>query len=520
MHPLLKSWRIRLLIALLLLSAFLIAWRGIQLGIDFKGGTVITLAFDRPLSAAEITDAVHILEKRLNWAGLRNIVVRPWGNQYVIVEVAETNPNKLRELEETILRQGKLEIVVDGNVVLTGKDIVSVRPDYRILPSQGGGVMWELPFLISEEGKKRFYGGVYGKCKPPAVPGGEANCAYTYVYIDRPVGDILLIPKDMYEKWKKLPTLPTTDPNAKRILDINEFLRNAGVIWFVVDKNFDVNVLRPYAGRTAILPPELNYLVKELNEMNIQAKVVPEVKGVPWLWTATNLRAVIRLTEGVTNVSNPANASETLQIQGWAPNRNEAMQRMEELRIILESGALPAAIKIVSERVIPPAYGLSAFYTFLTALALAMIAVSLYVAIRYRHLKIAAPISLTIFSEILMIFGFAALVGWQIDVPSMVGIITSTGTGVDDQIIITDEILHGEEEKKEEIHGILRRIKRAFFIVFASAGALVASMIPVLFSGITTLMGFAITTIVGVLIGITITRPAFAEIMRYIFGRK
>ncbi|HID09243.1 TPA: preprotein translocase subunit SecD, partial [Candidatus Micrarchaeota archaeon] len=137
----------------------------------------------------------------------------------------------------------------------------------------------------------------------------------------------------------------------------------------------------------------------------------------------------------------------------------------------------------------------------------------------YKHIKIAGPTALTVFSEILMIFGFAALVGWQMDVPSMVGIITSTGTGVDDQIIITDEILRGEKEKEEKITGVLRKIKRAFFIVFASAGALVASLLPVLFSGITTLMGFAITTIVGVLVGITITRPAFAEIMRYVFGR-
>ncbi len=517
MHPLLKNTRVRILIAALVLAALVIAWKGVQLGIDFRGGTVLVLAFDRPLHPDEITDAVHILEKRLNWAGLRNIVVRPWGDRFVIVEVAETDPARLADLKATILRQGKMEVVVDGNVVLTGKDIVSVRPDYRILPSQGGGVYWELPFIISEEGKRRFYGGVYGKCAPAPIPGGEANCAYTYVYIDRPAGDVLLIPKEMYEEWKKLPTLPTTDPDAQRVLDINEFLKNAGVVWFVVDENFDLNALKAYAGRTVILPPELNYLVPDLNALGLTPKIVPEQKGVPWLWTATNLRAVIRLTPGVTNVRNPEQGSESLQIHGWAPNKDEARKRIEELRIILESGALPAGISIVSERVIPPTYGLTAFYTFLLALALAMVAVSLYVALRYKHMKIAGPIALTIFSEILLIFGFAALVGWQMDVPSMVGIITSTGTGVDDQIIITDEILHGEEEKKEEIKGILKKIKRAFFIVFASAGALVASMIPVLFSGITTLTGFAITTIVGVLVGITITRPAFAEIMRYVF---
>ncbi len=517
MHPLLKSWRIRILILALILSASIIAWKGIELGIDFRGGTVLTLAFDKPLSSAEIVDAVHILEKRLNWAGLRNVVVRPWGTQHVIIEVAETDPARLQELKNTILRQGKLEITVDGNVILTGKDIVSVKPDYRLLPSQWGGVYWELPFLISEEGKKRFYEGVRGKCTPAPFPGQEANCAYTYVYIDRPVGDVLLIPRSMYEKWQKLPLRPSI--RDENVLDINEFLLNAGVIWFVVDENFSTDVLRPFAGRTVILPPELNDLAPELNRMGLKPKIVPKVEDVPWLWQATNLRAVIRLTEGVTNVKDISKAPETLVIHGWAKNREEALKRIEELRIILESGALPAAVYIASEQVIPPSYGLTAFYTFLLAVLLSMIAVSIYVALRYKHIKIAAPIALTVFSEILMIFGFAALVGWQMDVPSMVGVITSTGTGVDDQIIITDEILRGEGEQEEEVKGILRKIKRAFFIVFASAGALVASMIPIFFSGITTLMGFAITTTVGVLVGITITRPAFAEIMRYLFGR-
>ena len=85
MHPLLKSWRIRILILALLVSAGIIAWKGIELGIDFRGGTVLILSFDRPLSSTEIVDAAHILERRLNWAGLRNVVVRPWGTQHMIV---------------------------------------------------------------------------------------------------------------------------------------------------------------------------------------------------------------------------------------------------------------------------------------------------------------------------------------------------------------------------------------------------------------------------------------------------
>ena len=59
---------------------------------------------------------------------------------------------------------------------------------------------------------------------------------------------------------------------------------------------------------------------------------------------------------------------------------------------------------------------------------------------------------------------------------------------------------------------------KAFFIIFASAGTLIAAMLPLTYvgfargaSGIGTIAGFAFTTILGVLVGVFITRPAYAK---------
>lgn len=61
-------------------------------------------------------------------------------------------------------------------------------------------------------------------------------------------------------------------------------------------------------------------------------------------------------------------------------------------------------------------------------------------------------------------------------------------------------------------------VKNALFIIFASAGTLIAAMLPLAYvgfargsSGIGTIAGFAFTTIIGVLIGVFITRPAYAK---------
>ena len=66
------------------------------------------------------------------------------------------------------------------------------------------------------------------------------------------------------------------------------------------------------------------------------------------------------------------------------------------------------------------------------------------------------------------------------------------------------------------------RVKRAFFIIFAAAATSLATMLPIIFFGfgLGKLVGFAITTISGVIIGVFITRPAFGEIAKYLLSRR
>ena len=59
-------------------------------------------------------------------------------------------------------------------------------------------------------------------------------------------------------------------------------------------------------------------------------------------------------------------------------------------------------------------------------------------------------------------------------------------------------------------------MKKAFFIVFAAYFTTVGSMLPLLFAGAGLLKGFAITTILGITIGVMITRPAYAHIIEII----
>ena len=65
----------------------------------------------------------------------------------------------------------------------------------------------------------------------------------------------------------------------------------------------------------------------------------------------------------------------------------------------------------------------------------------------------------------------------------------------------------------KKIYTIREKIKRAFFIIFGAASTTIAAMLPLMFLGIGLIRGFAITTIVGVMVGLLITRPAYAKII-------
>jgi len=96
---------------------------------------------------------------------------------------------------------------------------------------------------------------------------------------------------------------------------------------------------------------------------------------------------------------------------------------------------------------------------------------------------------------------------WNLDLPSIAGIMAVIGTGVDHQIVILDEA-------RKTTSSIKERMKRAFFIIFGAFTTTLFAMLPLLFAGAGLLRGFALATVVGLLVSVFITRPAFADIIK------
>lgn len=188
----------------------------------------------------------------------------------------------------------------------------------------------------------------------------------------------------------------------------------------------------------------------------------------------------------------------------------DSLTNMKRLQTILITGSLPIKLDIVKTDSISPVLGKEFIKNALFVGLLAIIAVSIVIFIRYRKLQVSLPLLVTVMSEVILILGIASLIGWNLDLAAIAGIIIAVGTGVDHQIVITDETLKG---RVSQIYDWKRRIKNAFFIIMGAYFTTMVAMFPLLVAGAGLIKGFAITTMLGVSVGVFITRPAYAAII-------
>ncbi len=512
----------------------------LKLGSEFEGGTLFQLQLAEPATSEQLSEIRLIVEKRLNPTGIKDVTVSNTGNTLILAQVAETDPAAVSQLQSLLLKQGRFESFLNGEMIFDGGEIVQVvesaQQGYGAHPTGiGDSYAWTLPFLLTDSAAQHFSNSAFHQCTQTGFTGTEAewSCAYTYFFIDRPTNAIIVYPSSLHAADDKIIDLQSELPSD---VSVNEILTNADLDLISFDGNaFTAEQISTIQNadssvKSIIVPSTLSEeLVQVLDaQTTIPIVKVPVNTTTAWIADVSGLRDAIALSPSITG-NDPFIATKEelkplqfLVIQGTAPNAAIAKQRLDDLRILLKSGSLPIPIIAINKQTVSPALG-EQFLTNVWIMGLlSLLVVSLIVFIRYRKWKVVAPLLVVGLSEVLMILGFAALVKWNLDLASMAGILAAVGTGVDSEVIMTDEILQGESEENTDEKGWLAKAKRAFFIVATSAATGIAVIIPlfVLGSGIGKLSGFALTTIIGILLGVLISRPAFQEIIKHVLAPK
>ncbi|SDQ29819.1 preprotein translocase subunit SecD [Natronobacterium texcoconense] len=217
--------------------------------------------------------------------------------------------------------------------------------------------------------------------------------------------------------------------------------------------------------------------------------------------------------------------AESMYNEEWSANPTFRMivpdqQSAHTLAVNLHSGALTAPLDFDRDQrysISPALADQFKEYSLLIG-ALSILTVSGVVFTRYRDKRVALPMIATAMAEVVILLGFAAAIRMPLDLSHVAGFIAVVGTGVDDLVIIADEVMDDGDVNSQRVFE--SRFRKAFWIIGAAAATTIIAMSPLAVLSLGDLRGFAIITILGVLVGVLITRPAYGDILQRLMTDK
>jgi preprotein translocase subunit SecD len=233
---------------------------------------------------------------------------------------------------------------------------------------------------------------------------------------------------------------------------------------------------------------------------------------------------IAMLLDNVTVYSAPLSQDLASQLQGQTTkdlyastgSGTTGMQEATDLEIHLRAGALPVDVNVAGSGSTSASLGQYYLQMCFIAGILALIMVAFVIFFRYREPQIVLPMVLINASEIIILLGFISLIRFQMDLPTIAGLIAVLGTGIDQLVLITDEILHEGKVPSPTLY--LKRLARALSIIVVAAGTVIIAMLPLALMDLSTLKGFALITMMGVIVGVLVTRPAYGRIIMEILS--
>lgn len=272
--------------------------------------------------------------------------------------------------------------------------------------------------------------------------------------------------------------------------------------------SFQIKLSEPAAKRQAEFTSELSENISEGGKsyLNETLDLYLDDKLVDTLLISSDLKGQASTSISISGSGSGSTAQEA---------RLASQESMKKLQTILITGSLPFKLEVVKLDTISPTLGKQFTQNVLVASLAAFFGVCLIIYLRYRKMNLFIPVTITIISEALLTLGIAVIIKWNLDLASIAGIIAAIGTGVDDQIVMIDESVHGGKDIS-----LKEKIKRAFTIIFGAYATVVASLLPLWWAGAGLLRGFAVTTLLGITVGVFITRQAFSDILKMLEKEK
>ncbi len=471
-----------LILALTIASGALLANYGLQLGLDLRGGSQLTL---QVMPAGAITrvdteqlEAVKdVLERRINGLGVAESTLQAVGSDQLVLQLpGEQDPSQAaRVLGSTALlefraqkpgteqeMQGLLGLKRQAESVLRSKRPPSALDDPTATP-------------------------------PPATPSLSAEDlakALTSLGIQVPAGSSEVDQLELLLRETNRRILALYGPpliTGKDLTSAGRQQQATGTGWEVT-LGFNREGGEKFAALTQSIAGTNRVLGIVLDGRSIsEATVSDQFK-------------VAGITGGSASISGNFSAEEA-----------------RDLEVQLRGGSLPLPVKIVEVRTVGPSLGAENIRSSLVAGLSGLVLVAVFMAVVYRLPGMVAVVALSLYA--LFNLAIYALIPVTLTLPGIAGFILSVGMAVDANVLIFERI-------KEELRAgntLIRSIDTGFSLALSSiidghvTGLI--SCAALFFLGTGLVKGFAVTLAIGLVLSLftalTCTRTLLRLLMSY-----
>ena len=159
--------------------------------------------------------------------------------------------------------------------------------------------------------------------------------------------------------------------------------------------------------------------------------------------------------------------------------------------------------------------------TGLLALGLAVLAMLAYIWVRFEWYFAAGAIAV-LFLDVTKTFGVIALMGWEVNLTTIVALLTLIGYSVNDKVVVYDRIREhlagGSEEPLADV--IDRSLNQVLARCIFTSGTTLAAIVPMAIWGGPAVSGFAWPMIAGVTIATASSLFVAGPVLAWLAQRK
>jgi preprotein translocase subunit SecD len=488
-------WKLLLIVAITVLTAWPIWYKGVRLGLDLKGGIQLALRVEAQDAVKAVLDnRASTLEAALRKRNLQFGAVRsePETNSVLVQnydKVAQDEFN--RTIQSELPSYTVQEADGDLRVTIPPIEVDRIKQDaindtlerirsrvdafgvsenvVQRLGIQSDRIMIQLPGIDDPARVKDLVSNPAflewkGVALPPGTEGNLYHGAASREELERAFGGQLPQGVEAYE----------SDPNTAR----------GQTLWWPLTRESPVSGNDLITARTGR---------GQLGSAEVQFTLTPEAGNRFEKFTSANVgRQLAALLDK--RVIQVARIESTIRENGRITGIG-TLQEADDLSLKLRSGALPARTTVLEERTVGPSLGADSIRQGITASVAGLLASILFMLIYYKGAGVNAIVALVL--NVIMLLGVMSWMGAALTLPGIAGLILTFGMALDANVLIFERIREELRLGKGVRASVDAGFQKAFWTIFDSNLTTVIAALLLFQFGTGPVQGFAFTLMVG-----------------------